>query len=262
MIRPVWLSDIYYVCWRDMKRFLSQKPRILMTLVQPLIWLVLMGNMMSGMTNNPYAARMLGAKNYIDFMTPGIMIMTALFSGTFCGFSLVWDRRIGFLNKMLAAPISRTAIPVGKMTAISLQIALQVVIIGLIALAYGVTFSTGFFGFLIIVLIAGIFSFAMAGISLSIAIFFKTLEGLHPILNFLTMPLMFMSNAIFPKAAMPAWMKVISDWNPLTYAITPMRTLVIEGWVWEKIIPGLVITSAFALVMVLFSTRQFKRSIA
>lgn len=255
-------SDIYYVCWRDMKRFLSQKSRILMTLVQPLIWLVLMGNMMSGMTNNPYGARMLGVKNYIDFMTPGVMIMTALFSGTFCGFSLVWDRRFGFLNKMLAAPISRMAIPVGKMTATSLQITLQVIIIGIISLIMGVTFSSGVLGFLLIAIIAGIFSFAMAGVSLSIAVFFKTLEGLHPILNFLTMPLMFMSNAIFPKAAMPNWMKIISDWNPLTYAITPMRTLVVEGWVLEKIIPGLVITFGFAFVMVLVSTWQFKRSIA
>jgi ABC-2 type transport system permease protein len=262
MMRPIWLSDIYYVCWRDMKRFLSQKPRILMTLVQPLVWLVLMGNMMSGMTNNPYAARMLGVKNYIDFMTPGVMIMTALFSGTFCGFSLVWDRRIGFLNKMLSAPINRMAIPVGKMTATSLQIVMQVIIIGIIAWAMGVSFASGFFGFLLIAVIAGIFSFAMAGISLSIAIFFSSLEGLHPILNFLTMPLMFMSNAIFPRAAMPAWMRVAADWNPLTYAITPMRTLVIEGWIWDKIIPGLVGTFFFALVMVLISSRQFKRSIA
>ncbi len=262
MIKPAWLSDVYYVCWRDMKRFFSQKPRILMTLVQPLIWLVLMGNMMSGMTNNPYAARMLGVKNYIDFMTPGIMIMTALFSGTFCGFSLVWDRRIGFLNKMLSAPINRMAIPVGKMAATSLQIVIQVIIIGIIALALGVRFSSGFLGFLLIAVIAGIFSFAMAGISLSIAIFFKTLEGLHPILNFLTMPLMFMSNAIFPKAAMPDWIKVVADWNPLTYAITPMRALVIEGWIWDKIIPGLVGTFFFGLVMVFISTRQFKRSIA
>jgi ABC-2 type transport system permease protein len=139
---------------------------------------------------------------------------------------------------------------------------MQVIIIGIIAWAMGVSFASGFFGFLLIAVIAGIFSFAMAGISLSIAIFFSSLEGLHPILNFLTMPLMFMSNAIFPRAAMPAWMRVAADWNPLTYAITPMRTLVIEGWIWDKIIPGLVGTFFFALVMVLISSRQFKRSIA
>jgi ABC-2 type transport system permease protein len=261
-MKPNWLKDIYYVCWRDMKRFLSQKPRILMTLVQPLVWLVLMGNMMSGMTNNSYASKMLGVENYIDFMTPGIMIMTALFSGTFCGFSLVWDRRTGFLNKMLTAPLNRMAIPVGKMTATSLQIVMQVFIIGVIAFCLGVNFSSGFLGFMLTALIAGIFSFGMAGISLSISIRFATLEGLHPILNFLTMPMMFTSNAIFPTAAMPDWIRLISQWNPLTYAITPMRTLIIEGWIWHKIIPGLTGTFLFALLMVIISTQQFKRSIA
>ena len=261
MIRPLWLSDIYYVCWRDMKRFFSQKPRILLTLVQPLIWLTLMGSMMSGMTDNPHGAQMLGVSRYIDFMAPGVMVMTALFSGSFCGFSLVWDRRFGFLDKILAAPVSRVAIPVGKMTATSLQITLQVIIIGGIALGMGVTFASGVLGFMLVVAIAAIFSFAVAGISLSIAIYFKTLEGVHPILNFISMPMMFTSNAIFPKAAMPDWMKLISDWNPLTHAITPMRTLIVKGWVWDNILPGLMVTLAFALVMVLIANHQFRRSI-
>lgn len=261
-MRLAWLSDIYYVCWRDMKRFLAQKPRILMTLVQPLLWLVLMGNMMSGMTNNPFAVRMLGVEKYIDFMTPGIMIMTALFSGVFSGVSLVWDRRIGFLNKMLSTPISRMAIPVGKMAATALQNIIQLCIIGMIALALGVRFSSGIMGFLLMVFIATLLNFAMAGVSLSIAVFVKSPEGLHPILNFFTMPLMFTSNAIFPVTAMPAWLKAISACNPLSYAVTPMRTLATEGWVWEKIIPGLGVTFFFALMMVFVSTKQFKRSIA
>ncbi|WP_419657455.1 ABC2-type transporter, permease protein [Desulfosarcina variabilis str. Montpellier] len=255
------LSDIYHICWRDMRRFFSQRSRILLTLVQPLIWLVLMGNIMSGMTRSDYGAGMLSGARYIDFMTPGIMIMTALFNGTFCGFSLVWDRRFGFLYKMLVAPVSRVAIPVGKMTATAIQIGLQVIIIGIIAHFMHVHFSAGILGFLMIVTIAGIFSFAMAGVSLSIAIHFKTLEGVHPILNFISMPLMFTSNAVFPKAAMPDWMQVICDWNPLTHAITPMRTLVVEGWVWDQIIPGLAFNLTFALVMVLVSTMQFRRAI-
>ncbi len=258
---PTWLSDIYYVCWRDMRRFFSQRSRILLTLIQPLIWLVLMGNIMAGMTGNPYGASLLQGARYIDFMTPGIMIMTAMFSGTFCGFSLVWDRRFGFLQKMLAAPISRMAIPAGKMAATATQIICQVVIIGIIAFSMGVRFASGLAGFFLIAIIAGIFSFAMAGISLSVAIHFKTLEGVHPILNFITMPLMFTSNAVFPKAAMPDWMKVLCDWNPITHAITPMRTLVVEGWVLPKIIPGLTAVFVFALIMVAISTWQFRRSI-
>lgn len=257
-----WISDIYYVCWREMKRYWGQKSRIIMSIIQPLVWLVLMGNMMSGLTNNPFAARMLGVDNYIVFMTPGIMIMTTLFGGVFGGVSLVWDRRIGYLNKMLSAPIWRGAIPVGKMTATALQSIFQVLIIALTAMVLGVRFASGIWGLLLMLLIATLFCFAMAGISLSIAVTVKSHEALFAIINFLTMPLMFTSNAIFPVAAMPAWLKAIATWNPLSYAVTPMRALATEGWVWEKIIPGLVVVFLFALLMVFVSNRQFKRYIA
>lgn len=117
-------------------------------------------------------------------------------------------------------------------------------------------------GFVILIVITTLFSFAMSGVSLSIAMSIKTIEGLHPVLNFLTMPMIFMSNAIFPEAAMPSWLKAISAWNPLSYAVTSMRTLVIKGWTWEEIILGTALTLLFALVMVLVVTWQFKRSIA
>jgi ABC-2 type transport system permease protein len=257
----LWLHDLYFVCRRDMLRFFSQKSRIAMALLQPLIWLIFMGNVMSGMTRNPYGAALLGVDRYLDFMTPGIIIMTALFSGTFSGFSLVWDRRIGFLNRMLAAPLSRSAIPAGKMTAICLQVMFQACLIGLIALALGVRFAAGVSGFLLIALIAGLFGAAMAGVSLSIAVLFKSFDALHPLLNFLTMPLMFTSNAIFPTAAMPGWMQVIADWNPLSHAVSPIRTLTVEGWAFGSAAQGLAVTMLFAAIMLIIATVQFKRSI-
>jgi len=257
-----WLSDIYFVFWREMKRFIVQKPRVFATLFQPLIWLVLMGNMMSGMTETTSSASLLGTENYIDFMTPGVMIMTALFNGAFSGMSLIWDRRIGFLNKMLSAPISRMAVPLGKMAASALQNVFQVVVIGLVALALGVRITTGIPGFLLMTVITVLFSLAMSSISLSIATFIKTPEGFHPILNFFILPLMFTSNAIFPRGAMPGWLQMISYVNPLSYAVTPMRVLAIEGWIWEKVIPGLTITFLFALAAFFISVWQFKRTIA
>ena len=98
-------SDIYWVFWREIKKFIQNKARITMAIIQPLVWLVLMGNAMSGLTNNPMAIRMLGTTKYLDFMTPGIMIMTSLFGGVSGGSSVLWDRRLGFLNKMFTSPI-------------------------------------------------------------------------------------------------------------------------------------------------------------
>ncbi len=256
------LSDVYYVCWREMKRFLSQKTRILMTVFQPLIWLVLMGNMMNGLTSNSMAAEMLGIDNYLSFMTPGIMIMTTLFSGVFGGISIIWDRRTGFLNKMLAAPISRAAIPLGKMIAIAIQSVFQIAVIAVIAALFGVKFVTGMTGILFMLVVIILFSFGMAGISLSLATVIKSHETLMAVVNFLTLPLMFTSATIFPKLAMPSWLKVIATWNPLTYAVEPVRTLTMKGWVWPQIIPGLALMLIFAAVMIAVSTRQFSKSIS
>ena len=147
------LTDIYWVCWRELKKYFSQKTRILMTVIQPLIWLLFLGNSLTGLTSNPFASRMLGVENYMVYMTPGVMIMTSLFGGIFGGMSVIWDRHFGYLNKMLAAPISRAAIPMGKMLAAAIQSVIQVTIITIIAIFLGVRFACGPAGILLICLL-------------------------------------------------------------------------------------------------------------
>ncbi len=255
-------SDIYWVFWREIKKFFQQKARITMAFVQPIVWLVLMGNMMTGLTNNPMAAKMLGTGNYIDFMTPGIMIMTALFGGVMGGTSIIWDRRLGFLNKMLSSPIYRAAIPLGKLLAIGVQIMLQALIIVVIALLSGVHFVTGVPGVICLVLLSGIFGMIMGGISLSLGAVIKSMESLFAITNFLTMPLMFTSNAMFPTSAMPAWLKVIANVNPLTYATSAMRTIATQGWIFEKIWPGVLVLFGMIIITTSIAIRMFHRSIS
>ena len=202
------LSDIYWVFWREMKKFFLSKARISMAVIQPLIWLVLMGNAMSGLTRNPMAAKMLGTGNYLQFMTPGIMIMTVLFGGVFGGNSIIWDRRLGYLNKMFTSPIYRAAIPLGKLSAIGVQGMMQAVVIVIISLCLGVRFVTGIPGILCLLCISSLFGMIMGSISLSIASVLTSMETLFAVTNFLTMPLIFTSNAMFPTSAMPAWLRV------------------------------------------------------
>jgi ABC-2 type transport system permease protein len=228
-------SDIYWVFWREQKKFIQQKARITMIVVQPLVWLVLMGNSMSGLTNNEMASKMLGTSDYFTFMTPGIMIMTSLFGGIFGGTTILWDRRLGFLNKMLAAPIHRAAIPLGKLLSIGFQTMLQSLIIVGIALAMGVQFKTGIPGIITLLFISGVFGMIMGSISLSLSSRIKSMESLMAITNFFTMPLIFTSNAMFPVNAMPGWMQIIAHVNPLSYAVKIMRTISSQGWIWTDI---------------------------
>ncbi len=256
------VSDIYWVFWRDMKKFVQQKARIFMAIVQPLVWLVLMGNTMSGLTRNPIAAKMLGTGSYLDFMTPGIMIMTALFGGVFGGISIVWDRRLGFLNKMLTAPIHRAAIPLGKLSALGMQTIGQVLLIVFIALILKVHFATGIFGIACLLLISGLFGIIMGSISLSFAAILTSMESLMAVTNFFTMPLVFTSNAMFPTSAMPGWLKVIAEFNPLTYAVGTMRTIALKGFLWQEVWPGMLILIIIAAITISVSIRVFYRSIS
>lgn len=262
MTLKILLSDIYWVLWREIKKFLQQKARIFMIVIQPLVWLVLMGNSMAGLTSNPMAAKMLGTGNYLDFMTPGVMIMTALFGGVFGGTTIVWDRRTGFLNKMLAAPIHRAAIPLGKLLSVGLQTIVQALIIVIISLFLGVHFQTGLTGVIVMLLLAGIFGMFMGSISLSLASRIKSMESLMAISNFLTMPLMFTSNAMFPTSAMPHWLKAIAQVNPLSYAVHAMRTISTQGWIWHEIWPAVTALVLITAAVIALAIRLFSKSVS
>ncbi len=256
------MSDIYWVFWREMKKFFQSKARISMAVIQPLIWLVLMGNAMSGLTRNPMAAKMLGTGNYLQFMTPGIMIMTVLFGGVFGGNSIIWDRRLGYLNKMFTSPIYRAAIPLGKLMAIGLQGMMQAIVIVIISTFLGVRFVTGIPGILCLLCISSLFGMIMGSISLSIASVLTSMETLFAVTNFLTMPLIFTSNAMFPTSAMPSWLRMIASVNPLSYAVGTMRTIAMVGWNWHVIIPGMAILIVIATITITITIRMFYRSVS
>lgn len=252
------LSDTWWVSWREMKHFLGQKIRIFMVLIQPIIWLGLMGNMFQKMAAIPGFP----ASSYLDYMAPGIVTMVTLFGGIFGGMSIVWDRRLGFLNKLLAAPIARSAVVSGKMLAIAIQTAIQALLIFFIAVAMGVHFASGFFGVVMVIVLASLLSLVFAGISLGFGAAIKTHETLMAVMNFFTMPLMFTSNAMMPLSFMPNWLQTIAKYNPLSFAINPMRTLFLTGWNANELIKGIVVLSVVALVAGFVATRLFKRAIS
>jgi len=251
------LSDTWFVAQRELIKFFRGKIRVIITLIQPVIWLGLMGNMMRGLTNNPMAAQAFGTGNYLTFMTPGIILMTVLFGGVFGGVSIVWDRRIGYLEKLLAAPIHRGAIPFGKTLAMMIQGAIQVIAIMVIATLMGVRFASGFGGILYILFLAMLFSGILSSLTLSLAASIKTMETLMAIVNLLTLPLMFTSNALFPTSVMPSWLAAIARINPVTYAVGPIRELTISGWHWDKILPGTLVVFGLVVVFMLGSQVVF-----
>jgi len=263
-------NDIYSVFWREMKHFWFQKARVFISVIQPFVWFLLMGSTMNNLTAGMAGAQadpgmtvrrfLDGAPDYMTFVTAGIIAMTALFGGVFGGTSVVWDRRLGYLNKMLAAPIHRASIPLGKMAWIGAQIAIQAGVILGLALIFGVRIATGWWGGLLILAAASLFGMGISGFSLAIGVRSKSMDSLFAVMNLLTMPLLFSSPAMFPAQAMPGWLQAIAAWNPVTYALLPIRTLVYKGWLWPDLMAGAGVLASFAVLTALLAVWQFRRS--
>ncbi len=252
------LKDTYWVFWREMKHLFRQTFRIIMTIIQPMIWLVLMGNVFSKVASVPGFP----AESYLDFMAPGIIIMVTLFGGVFGGMTLIWDRRLGFLQKMVAAPISRTSIVLGKMISIAAQTVFQIIIIFIIATFMGVGFKAGVFGFLIMLGLASLLCLVFASISLSLAAVSVSHETMIAAVNLLTLPMVFTSNAMMPIEMMPGWLQSIARINPITYAVEPIRALFLTGYDWPAIFWAGLMLGIMTLVMTSLAVYLFQKNLS
>lgn len=250
-------QDCWWVCWRELLHFLRSKVSILASIVQPLVWLLLMGNIFRQTSNLPGFP----ARSYMDFMTPGVLAMVALFGGSFGGMTIIWDRRVGFLNKLLALPISRASIVMGKMLSVAIRTALQLLIVLLIAYLLGVRPVTGVWGIPFLLGIAVLLTFAFSGISITVGALVKQPETFWAVVNFLTVPLLFMSSALFPLEFVPPWLRTLALLNPVTYAINALRTLMIQGWQWGSLAGSCLVVMAFSALVVGISTSLFIRRV-
>ena len=216
------LYDTYSIFWREMKRYRKSRSGVLIRLVQPAVWIIVIGNTFAG--TQPLIQSVGFDGSYIEFMAPGVIILTAIFTSIFGGVNTLWDRRYGFMNKVLTSPISRSSIAVGKMLAISLIAALQASLVLGIAIAIGVTFHD-YFMIAPIMIIVILFSLGFSGVSVTVAATAKSQEVFWGIINFLGMPLFMLSPALFPLDLMPEWLATVATLNPTTYAILMIREM-------------------------------------
>ncbi|MGY5150868.1 MAG: ABC transporter permease [Candidatus Nitrosopumilus sp. bin_6a] len=253
------LYDAYTIFWRELKRYKKSRSGVLIRLIQPAIWIIVIGNTFSG--TQPLIQSVGFEGEYIEFMAPGVIILTAIFTSIFGGVNTLWDRRYGFMNKALSSPISRSAIALGKMTAISLIAALQASLILGIALAIGVNFPNPIMIAPIMAIVI-LFSLGFSGISVMIAATAKSQETFWGMINFLGMPLFMLSPALFPLELLPDWLAVVAKLNPVTYTVLLVRELmtgVSEGGI--PIILSLGILVAFVVTMIALASYVFTREV-
>jgi ABC-2 type transport system permease protein len=192
--------------------------------VQPILWLLVFGQVF-GRTH----AIPTGRLAYIDFMAPGVLAQSILFTSIFFGIAIIWERDLGILQKMLVSPAYRSALVLGKALSAGVRALAQSFIVVLIALLLGIHLRFGVLSLLGIVgaVLAG--SAVFSTFSLLVACIMKTRERFMGIGQVLTMPLFFASNAIYPIEIMPPWLRIAARANPLTYLVDALRALMLHG---------------------------------
>lgn len=200
---------------REMIRFRHDRARMFAMLLQPLLFLFVMGTGLASIVDTGSEV------DFTTFLFPGVLAMSVLFSAAFAGISLVWDREFGFLREMLVAPVSKFAIVAGKClggaTAATVQSVVLLVLAGLVDVPYHPVLMLQ----LLALLFVGAFLLTALGVLLSARV--RQIQAAMPTSQLIIMPMMFLSGALFPMANLPDWLAVLTRLNPLTYVVQPMR---------------------------------------
>lgn len=210
------MATIYILWLRQMKRYLRSRSRIIGSLGQPILFLFALGFGFGPIFKQA------GQGNYIQFLAPGIIAMTILFTSIFNGIEIIWDRQFGFLKETLVAPVSRFEIMLGRTLGGAMTAVIQGIIVFLISLLAGFkpfNLSGLFFALIIMTLVAVLFT----ALGTAIASVLDDIHGFQMIMNFLVMPLFFLSGAMFPMKNLPGILGIITTINPLSFGVDGLR---------------------------------------
>lgn len=208
----------------ELKKLVRDPTELLTRAVQPTLWLVVFGQVMTQVRGIPT-----GEVAYLDFLAPGILAQSILFASIFYGIAVIWEKDLGLLHKLLASPASRGALVLGKALSAGLRGLVQALIVILVAAALGVALRFEPLAILGVLLTVVLGSATFATFSLVIACLVKTRERFMGIGQVLTMPLFFASSAIYPLDLMPDWLRAIAHGNPLTYVVDALRAQMVVG---------------------------------
>lgn len=277
------LHGLWALTNRELKKWYKAPIVFVVTLIQPILWLTLLGNAMNigsivsfesvslpsevliqftpGQLNilqkafqdlgSQLMSNTFGTTSYFSFMAVGMMAFTAVFTTMFSGMSIVWDRRLGFLNKVLSTPVSRAVIILSKVFSATFRSMFQAFVILIIAIPLGFTFGANFNPLNVLGVFAMLFLVCVGLSSLFIAINLRSTRAETPmaIMNLLNLPLTFASSAFFPIDRMPSWLQRVASINPISYTIDGMRQLLLFNTDYTQLLYDFTYVGVFALVL-------------
>ncbi len=235
--------EVVYILWlRQLKRYLRSKSRIIGSLGQPILFLFALG-----LGFGPVYQKA-GEGNYFQFLVPGIIAMSILFTSMFMGIEIIWDRQFGFLKETLVAPVSRLKIMIGRTLGGATVAILQGIIVFIISLIFGFRFA-GWLDLLLGILVMFLIAIIFTALGTAIASLLEDMHGFQLIMSFLIMPLFFLSGALFPLADLPQALGIVVRFDPLTYGVDALRGSLLASYSfsWQLDLTVLVLLAAVFL---------------
>ncbi|MEU7056481.1 ABC transporter permease [Streptomyces sp. NPDC046197] len=254
------VSQTWYMTQRQLMVFARQPAYAVITLIQPVIWLFLFGSLFKKVVE----LGGFGTTSYLDYLVPGVVVMSALSSSMWAGMGTLEEIQRGTLNRFLTTPVSRAALMNGNVVNNGLVTALQSVVIVLLGRLGGADYRGGIGGVAILVLASVLLGTVFGALSNALGMLVRERESIIGINTFLLLPLTFLSSAFMAPSRMPSWMRHIADFNPLNWAMVAGRSALAEHPDWSVVLSrsGALLGLAVAAVWLSIRTfRSYQRSV-
>jgi ABC-2 type transport system permease protein len=221
---PRFVSGVLTIAEMEARKVRHDSTELWMRSIQPALWLLVFGEVLS-------AVRGLAPPGYtyLQYIAPGVLAQSILFIAIFYGITIVWERDVGLLTKLLSTPSPRASIVVGKALASAVRGVFQGIVILALAIIIGVNLRFDILDVAGVFIVAVLLAMCFSSLSMVLASFLKTRDRMMGIGQALTMPLFFASSAIYPISIMPTWLKYVAYVNPLSYVVDAMRSLLVTG---------------------------------
>jgi ABC-2 type transport system permease protein len=247
------LRDTGHMTVRHLMALWRQPWWIAVSLVQPVIWLLLFGALFKAVTDIPG----FGSSNYIEFLAPGVVVMTAFFGAGWTGMPVIEDIDRGVIDRFLVSPVRRSSLISGRLTSGALTTAIQSLIIVVLALIVGASFANSVLGVAVLIVVSVLVGSAFGCLSIGLALLVRREETLIATVQFLLLPLSFMSVTFMQKNLMPGWMQTVANYNPLNWAVEAGRDAVSANPDWGSIAGKSGLLVAFLVLCGSFAVRAF-----
>jgi len=253
------IRDTGWMVVRQARNLMREPIWIALLLIQPMIWLLLYGQLFSRVPSLRG-----GASTYVEFLLPGIVVMNAFFGGTWAGMSMIADLDRNVVSRFLATPVSRLSIVLSQVIRAGLTASIQALVILLVGLVLGVRVHAGIGGWVVVLVMGALVAMVFAGVSNAIALLVRNEATMIAAANFVGLPLVFLSATLIQKSVMPDWMSNLSRFNPVNWGVEATRDVVVVGGQWGDV--GLYTLLLLALTAVTsgFATwtfRMYQRSL-